>query len=72
MKNTDTADFSEPPPQILNEINFSELEVFAALRSLNPDKVLGPDGIPGRILKETAQQMRHHSPYCSTNHFIQL
>ena len=57
MKNTDTADFNEPPPQILNEINFSELEVFAALRSLNPDKALGPDGIPGRILKETAQQI---------------
>ena len=57
MKNTDTADFKEPPPQILNEINFSELEVFAALRSLNPDKALGPDGIPGRILKETAQQI---------------
>ena len=57
MKNTDTADFNEPPPQILNEINFSELEVFAALRSLNPDKVLRPDGIPGRILKETAKQI---------------
>ena len=57
MKNTDTADFNEPSPQILNEINFSELEVFAALRSLNPDKALGPDGIPGRILKETAQQI---------------
>ena len=57
MKNTDTADFNEPPPQILNEINFSELEVFATLRSLNPDKALGPDGIPGRILKETAQQI---------------
>ena len=57
MKNTDTADFNEPPPQILNEINFSELEVFAALRSLNPDKALGPDGIPGRILKETAKQI---------------
>ena len=53
MKNTDTADFNEPPPQILNEINFSELEVFAD----NPDKALGPDGIPGRILKETAQQI---------------
>ena len=57
MKNTDTADFNEPPPQILDEINFSELEVFAALRSLNPDKALGPGGIPGRILKETAQQI---------------
>ena len=57
MKNTNTAHFNEPPPQILNEINFSELEVFAALRSLNPDKALGPDGIPGRILKETAQQI---------------
>ena len=31
--------------------------MFAALRSLNPDKALGPDGIPGRILKETAQQI---------------
>ena len=50
MKNTDTADFNEPHPQILNEINFSELEVFAALRSLNPDKALGPYCIPGRIL----------------------
>ena len=57
MKNTDTADFNEPPPQILNEINFSELEVFATLRSLNPDKAPGSDGIPGRILKETAQQI---------------
>ena len=27
----------------------------AALRNLNPDKALGPDGIPGRILKESAQ-----------------
>ena len=41
MKNTDTADFNEAPSQILNEINFSELEVFAALRSLNPDKCSG-------------------------------
>ena len=37
MKNTDTADFNEPPPQILNEINFSELEVFAALLFLSRD-----------------------------------
>ena len=26
MKNTDTADFNEPPPQILNEINFLNLK----------------------------------------------
>ena len=39
----------------LDELNFSELDVLAALRNLNPDKALGPDGIPGRILKESAQ-----------------
>ena len=31
--------------------------MFAALRSLNPNKALGPDDIPGRILKQTAQQI---------------
>ncbi|CAB3994070.1 Hypothetical predicted protein [Paramuricea clavata] len=39
------------------EITLSELEVFSALRALDPDKALGPDGIPSRILKETAQQI---------------
>ena len=73
MKNTDTADFNEPPPQMLDEINFSELVVFAALRSLNPDKALGPDGTPGRILKETAQQIVLSISHLAvqTNHFIQ-
>ena len=71
MKNTNTAHFNEPPPQILNEIDFSELEVFAALRSLNPDKALGPDGIPGRILKETAQQIAPSLTLLFNKHFIQ-
>ena len=73
MKNTDTADFNEPPPQMLDEINFSELVVFAVLRSLNPDKALGPDGTPGRILKETAQQIVLSISHLAvqTNHFIQ-
>ena len=57
MTDTDPADFNEAPPQNLDELNISELEVVAALRGLNPDKALGPDGIPGRILKETAQQI---------------
>ena len=38
MTSTDTADFNESSPQILDEIKFSALEVFAVFRSLNPDK----------------------------------
>jgi hypothetical protein len=47
MTDTDPADPNEAPPQNLDEINISELEVVVALRGLSPDKALGPDGILG-------------------------
>ena len=47
---------NEPNTEEL-ERTISELEVLSALRALDPDKTLGPDGIPSRILKETAQQI---------------
>ncbi|CAB4029192.1 Hypothetical predicted protein, partial [Paramuricea clavata] len=56
MTDTDPADLGEAPPQNLDELNISELEVVAVLEGLNPEKALGPDGIPDRILKEETAQ----------------
>ena len=51
-----TNENDEPNTEEL-EITISELEVLSALRALDPDKALGPDGIPSRILKQIAQQI---------------
>ena len=41
----------------LSEIELSEEEVVAALRNINPNKASGPDGIPGRLLKELVNEI---------------
>jgi hypothetical protein len=42
---------------VLNEISLTPCEVVAALRSLDVSKASGPDGIPARLLKETAEEI---------------
>ena len=56
--------YTEPPDsisaafqtsvEVLFEIEPSEEEITAILRNLDPNKAGGPDGIPGRLLKELA------------------
>ena len=38
----------------MSELTFIEAEVIHVLRSLDSNKATGPDGIPARLLKETA------------------
>ena len=47
---------SETSVDVLSEIELSE-EVAAVLRNLDPNKAGGPDGIPGRLLKELANEI---------------
>ena len=51
------------PLSTLNEITFSELDVFHALQSLDPSKAMGCDGISPKLLKNCAlalYQPLHH------------
>ena len=48
---------SQTSVDVLSEIKLSEDEVAAVLRNLDPNKAGGPDGIPGRILKELANEI---------------
>ena len=41
---------------MLTDIELSEDEVLPVLRNLHQNKAQGPDGIPGRLLIETAYQ----------------
>lgn len=43
--------------QTFNELTLTESKVLPAVKSLGPDKALEPDGIPGRILIATADQI---------------
>lgn len=36
-------------------LKVSELSVFKKMLSLNPSKAMGPDGVPGWLLKENAE-----------------
>ena len=42
---------------IIENITLSEADVFSVLYNLDINKVQGPDGIPARLLKETARQI---------------
>ena len=44
----------ESDEPIMTDLIFSEAEVSCVLRSLDSSKATGPDGIPARLLKETA------------------
>ena len=53
----------ERPSSYLSEVSFSELDVFRALRSLDPSKAMGCDGISPKLLKNCAlalYQPLHH------------
>ena len=43
--------------KMLSEIELSEEEVAVVLRNLDQTKAGGPDGIPGRLLKELANEI---------------
>ena len=55
---------AEEPP--FSDIVLHVGEVEAVLKSLDPNKVTGPDEIPARMLKETATTLLHHYASCST------
>ena len=46
-----------PVSECLSKITMSESEILTTLRSLNPSKSSGPDGIPSRLLKELAPEI---------------
>ena len=48
---------SGSPMQSIDQLSVTESDVLRTLKSLDPDKALGPDEIPGRILKVTANQI---------------
>ncbi|CAB3990484.1 Hypothetical predicted protein [Paramuricea clavata] len=48
---------SGSPTQSIDQLSVTESDVLRTLKSLDPDKALGPDEIPGRILKVTANQI---------------
>lgn len=48
---------SQASLDVLSEIKLSEDEVAVVLRNLDPNKAGGPDGIPGRLLKELANEI---------------
>ena len=53
----------ERPSSYLSEVSFTELDVFRALRSLDPSKAMGCDGISPKLLKNCAlalYQPLHH------------
>ena len=49
----------ESDEPIMTDLIFSEAEVSCVLRSLDSSKATGPDGIPARLLKETADVITH-------------
>jgi hypothetical protein len=48
---------SGSPTQSIDQFSVTESDVLRTLKSLDPDKALVPDEIPGRILKVTANQI---------------
>ena len=44
-----------PENKVLNEITFTELDIFIKFQQLKEDKACGPDGIHPKILKDCAQ-----------------
>ena len=57
LEQSPAADNDEPPPCIdprLSDLTLKISEVQDVLRNLDPNKATGPDGIPARILKATA------------------
>ena len=48
---------SQTSVEVLSEIELSEEEIAAILGNLDPNKACGPDGIPGRLLKELANEI---------------
>ena len=43
--------------KVLNEITFTELDIFIKLQQLKEDKACGPDGIHPKILKDCAETL---------------
>ena len=76
------SDFNLPPienfeisvPNPIDEIHFSEQEVYSVLSSLDPSKATGPDGIGPRVLKFCAlalcNPLHHLFSLCFTKHYI--
>ena len=48
---------SPTPQHVLSDIFLTTEEVLNTLLALDPNKATGPDGIPPRLLRETAQQI---------------
>ena len=48
--------------QSIDNITFDETEVYTTLCKLDPQKASGPDGVPGRLLREGALEL--HEPLC--------
>jgi hypothetical protein len=48
---------SGSPTQSIDQLSVTESDVLRTLKSLDPDKALGLDEIPGRILKVTVNQI---------------
>ena len=44
-----------PENNVLNEITFTDLDVFIKLKQLKEDQACGPDGIHIKILKDCAE-----------------
>ena len=47
----------EPSDRTLCDVSFTTEDVSEALLAFDPNKATGPDGIPCRLLKETARQI---------------
>ena len=43
----------------LNKIDFRPYKIEKLLSEINPNKACGPDGIPGKVLKECAASLAH-------------
>jgi hypothetical protein len=43
----------------LNKISFSPYKIEKLLSEINPNKACGPDGIPGKVLKECASSLAY-------------
>jgi hypothetical protein len=53
-KKANEEDVIESDEPIMTDLTFCEAEVSYVLRSLDSNKATGPDGIPARLLRETA------------------